>query len=208
MFCCGIRYRMVGHMSTRNTVTRTTDDWIAAGFAALADGGMAAVRVEPLAKDLGVTKGSFYWHFADRQELLTALLDQWEATGTEQIITEVDAVDDPVDRLRALVALTFRRDTAYGGIEAGIRAWAMTVPDAAEVVRRVDARRVTYTTRLLEGAGVDPAVAPARAMLCYRMLIGELVWRGHGGTPLTDRELRELLALVTSPHIEDCLRDA
>lgn len=197
-------------MSTRNTATRTKNDWIAAGFAALADGGMAAVRVEPLAKHLGVTKGSFYWHFADRQELLTALLDQWEASGTEQIITEVDAVDavdDPIDQLRALVALTFRRDTAYGGIEAGIRAWAMTDPAAAEVVGRVDARRVAYTTYLLEGAGVDSTVAPARAMLCYRMLIGEMAWRGHGGAPLTGAELRELLALITSSHIEDCLGD-
>ncbi|CAN5910063.1 TetR/AcrR family transcriptional regulator [soil metagenome] len=186
-------------MTTRSTPTRTTDDWVTAGFAALADGGMAAVRVEPLAKHLGVTKGSFYWHFADRQALLTALLTRWEATGTEQIITEVDAVDDPIDRLRALVALTFRRDAAYGGIEAGIRAWAMTDPDAADVVGRVDARRVAYTQRLLEDAGVDPAVAPARAILCYRMLVGELAWRGHGGAPLTDSELRELLALVTSP---------
>ncbi|MBW3603888.1 MAG: hypothetical protein KY460_03070 [Actinobacteria bacterium] len=146
-----------------------------------------------------MTKGSFYWHFDDRRHLLTALLAAWARTGTEQIITEVDAVDDPIDRLRRLTALTFRRDDAYGGIEAGIRAWAMTDPDAAPVVGRVDARRVAYVTQLLEGAGVDPSVAPARATLCYRVPVGEMAWRGHGGDPLTDDELRQLLTLLITP---------
>src|ERR671922_6013 len=73
--------------------------WIAAALDALADGGMAAVAVEPLAARLGVTKGSFYWHFRDRDELLTAALQEWERTGTEELIKRLDQIADPRERL-------------------------------------------------------------------------------------------------------------
>ena len=79
-------------------------DWVIAGLTALADGGIDAVRVERLAKVLGTTKGSFYWHFADRPALLEAMLVLWEQEGTTDLIANVSDLDDPAERLRRITA--------------------------------------------------------------------------------------------------------
>ena len=82
------------------------DDWIAAGLKALARGGPEAVRVEPLARELGATKGSFYWHFNDRAMLLEALLDDWERTVVDDVVAQIEGGGgDARDRLRRLFAL-------------------------------------------------------------------------------------------------------
>src|SRR5918998_6119560 len=80
-------------------------DWIEAALAAIAEGGVAAVAVEPLAARLGATKGSFYWHFANRDALLQAALAQWEEQTTTVVISEIKSgPDEPIDRLRRLVS--------------------------------------------------------------------------------------------------------
>jgi AcrR family transcriptional regulator len=71
------------------------EQWLTAAVAALIRGGLDAVAVEPLATSLGVTKGSFYWHFENRDALIAALVEQWEAVGTEQVIAELDAIAPP-----------------------------------------------------------------------------------------------------------------
>src|SRR6476659_2572674 len=81
----------------------TRDDWITAALAAIADGGLAAVGVEPLAARLGATKGSFYWHFAGRDALVAAALSRWERTDTEDVITAIEAEPDLAARLRLLL---------------------------------------------------------------------------------------------------------
>src|SRR5436309_10975695 len=80
------------------------EDWASAALAAIGSGGLAAVAVEPLATRLGTTKGSFYWHFANRDALLTAALERWERTGTEDVIAYVEAQPTGPARLRALIA--------------------------------------------------------------------------------------------------------
>src|SRR5436190_23787150 len=77
-------------------------DWAAAALEAFGEGGLAAVAVEPLAVRLGATKGSFYWHFANREALVTAALALWEQRSTEAKIFALDAEPDPVARLRML----------------------------------------------------------------------------------------------------------
>src|SRR3954463_9386070 len=82
----------------------TPQDWATAALDAIAEGGLSAVAVEPLAARLGTTKGSFYWHFANREALLEAALTRWEERTTTEVITEIDqATDDPADRLRLLI---------------------------------------------------------------------------------------------------------
>src|SRR3954454_25212776 len=85
----------------------TSDDWTRAALDALARGGLSAVAVEPLAKELGATKGSFYWHFADRSALIAAALALWEQRDTDAIIAAVDRADDATARLRNLLRLVF-----------------------------------------------------------------------------------------------------
>lgn len=176
---------------------RTREDWIAGAFDALCEGGVAALRIEPLARRLGVTKGSFYHHFADRQALMTALLEDWERQGTAAIIAAVElTADAPEDQLRALLALTFAPDPRGDAIESSIRGWAATDDMAADAAERIDERRIAFVTNLLRGAGLPKALAGRRAALLYRTLIGEFIWRSSGGPASTARELDELATLL------------
>ena len=170
---------------------------MAAGFAALAVGGFEALRVEPLAERLGVTKGSFYHHFADRRALHVAMLDAWERRGTTDIIDDVDAeAATPAERLRRLAHRTLRPDPAKDAIENAIRAWAATDDVAAAAMSRVDERRVEYTAGLLRAVGMSPAVARRRARLLYRILIGEFVWRSSGGPTATRSDIDDAVDLI------------
>src|SRR3954453_8612881 len=96
-----VPYGSVWSMTVGKRASLTSDDWTRAALEALARGGLAAVAVEPLAKELGATKGSFYWHFADRSALLEAALDLWERRDTDRVIAAVDdETHDVATRLR------------------------------------------------------------------------------------------------------------
>ena len=98
------------------------EDWELAALEALGTSGLAAVNVQALARKLGVTKGSFYWHFADREALLKATLARWEASYTERVIEALETIDDPRKRLEQLLV----------GITASKRAWRIHVALGAE----------------------------------------------------------------------------
>lgn len=173
------------------------DEWIAAAVEELAAGGIDAVRVEVLARKLGVTKGSFYWHFAGRDDLFEALLRWYEVAETDDIITTVEATaSGPEERFRALAELVFAPSETADRAEPAFRAWGSSDPRAAAVLDRVDRRRLTYVTDLLVGTGLARPVAKRRAELVYRALIGEFVWRAHGGPALTRATRAELIDLV------------
>lgn len=155
-------------------------EWIDAAFRALEQGGLAAVRVESLARVLGVTKGSFYWHFEDRRALLDAMLERWRRIATDAVIDAVERAErSPAERLRVLMSITAsgRGDRT----EAAVRAWAMTDPDARETVAAMDARRERFVTGLLTDHGVPPRQAAHRARALYLALIGEFTWVAQGG---------------------------
>ena len=198
-----VRRRMVESDETDVTAAavsrRTRDEWIAVAFEALLAGGIESLRVEPLARQLGVTKGSFYHHFENRRALHLAVLEEWERLGTLAIIEQVEAAaDGPIDQLRALIAATFAPDPFNDRSESAVRSWAMTDPTAAEAAARVDDQRVRFVARLLVGAGLQRQLALRRAKLLYRVLIGEFTWRSSGGPESTRRELDELTDLVLS----------
>lgn len=175
------------------------DEWIAGAFAALTEGGIDALRVEPLAKGLGVTKGSFYHHFESRRALHMAMLDAWEERGTAQIIEGVEEAEtDPVAQLRELGTATFASDPEGDAIETSIRAWAAIDEVVAAAVGRVDDRRLDYVTSLLRAAGLPKGLAERRARLMYRTLIGEFIWRTAGGPASTKKELQEMSDLLLS----------
>ena len=132
-------------------ITRTPRSrWIEEGLRALAAGGPDAVRVEAQAQALGVTKGGFYGHFADRNALLEEMLDTWERKATDEVLERVERQDGDVRaRLRRAGALTFSPELLP--IDLAIRDWARRDPPVAERLRRVDNRRMEYL-RLLFGA--------------------------------------------------------
>ncbi len=179
---------------------KSQQDWVNGAVLALGDGGIDAVRVEPLAKTLGVSKGSFYHHFANRRALLLALLDQWEHLGTSAIIDETERTsDDPAGQLATLVRISCSPDLLGDAVETSIRAWAGSDEIAREVVTRVDQRRLDYVTTLLCSAGMKRPLAKRRAAMFYRVLIGDTTWRAAGGPNHTKRELDDLTALLLSP---------
>ena len=147
-------------------------DWIAQGLKVLGENGVEAVRVEPLAKSMEVTKGSFYWHFKNRGELLEALLQEWENSETEGIIQQVDTKDgDAIAKLMHLFELAIQED---GKVENAIRAWAMNDVKAANILELVDSHRLEYTRDLFLQAGFSRVDAMVRArMAYYTLVVGE-----------------------------------
>lgn len=150
----------------------TSDDWAKAALAAIARGGVDAVAVEPIAAELGATKGSFYWHFTNRDALIQAALDRWERAGTDAIIDDLEYEPDPAIRLRKVLAAAFERGPADRA-EVALLA-NPGHPAAVRAVRRVAERRITYISRQLETLGWDPASALDRAVLMYYVYTGYL----------------------------------
>ncbi|MCR9121889.1 MAG: TetR/AcrR family transcriptional regulator [Phyllobacteriaceae bacterium] len=147
------------------------DDWIDAGLAALAEGGPAAVKVDVLATKIGMTRGSFYWHFKNRKALLDALVKRWARAETDDVIAEVQGLDLPAgDLLRELLARCFADD---GALERAFRLWAGSDAAVAEAVGDIDRRRIGFLVDLLKDAGVPPDEADARARIVYRAWLGD-----------------------------------
>jgi AcrR family transcriptional regulator len=154
--------------------TRTPrSSWIEEGLRALGAGGPDAVRIEPLARALGVSKGGFYWHFDDRQSLLEEMLDAWERTGVDEVIETVEAEEeDARSRLRRLFALA----SASGGellkVELAIRSWARRDMAVAKRLRQVDNRRMNYMRSLFGAICEDDDDVEARCLLAFSLFIG------------------------------------
>ncbi|MBL8531709.1 MAG: TetR/AcrR family transcriptional regulator [Hyphomonadaceae bacterium] len=150
--------------------------WIEAAFDALAEGGIEAVRVDPLAKQLGVTRGSFYWHFKDRDALHQAMLRQWRERANYMIFNRLErsaeSASQRLDRLLALPHAT-ERSSRGAAIELAVRLWAQRDRNAAKAVRHVDRTRLTYFAKLLQQHGVPVVEARHRAFLFYAALMGE-----------------------------------
>ena len=152
------------------------------GLRALGDGGLDAVRIEPLAQAIGVTKGGFYWHFADRGALLDEVLDAWERANLEDVIEAVERDGgDARARLRRLFALAFAGTGALR-TDLAVREWARRDPAVAERVRRVDNRRMEYLRGLFGALGGDEAEVEARCLMALSLWIGNhFLAADHGG---------------------------
>ena len=150
------------------------DRWIEEGLRALAEGGPDAVRVEALAKALGVTKGGFYGYFADRDALLTAMLDTWEREATDEVLARVERHGhDPKARLRRAGMLTFSSDRLLP-IDLAIRDWARRDRVVAERLRHVDNRRMELLRTGIGGMfpEADTDEIEARCLIAFCLAIG------------------------------------
>ncbi|CAM5563577.1 MULTISPECIES: TetR/AcrR family transcriptional regulator [Streptomyces] len=167
--------------------------WIEEGLRALAAGGPDAVRVEPLAQSLGVSKGGFYWHFGDRETLLGELLDAWERDVTEQVIERVESEGgDARERLRRLPEAIVPKVTTDIRTDLAIREWARRDERVAERLRRVDTRRMDYLRSLFAAFCADDDEAEARAMTAFSVWLGgHLIAADHHGR--APEEVRELV---------------
>ncbi len=150
----------------------SAEDWALAALDVIAESGLASVAVEPLAKRLGVTKGSFYWHFPSRDALLVAALERWEVMEQEAVFGKLEAISDPRARLRdlfLLVAHEYKTHIIYSELLK-----ALDHPAVQPVLSRVSERRLDYLTASFRQAGLPRLEAQQRARLTYSAYVGFL----------------------------------
>ncbi len=159
-----------------DTVVRSgrlsAEDWAREALDQIAEQGVASVAVEPLARRLGVTKGSFYWHFPSRDALLQAALGRWETSEQEEVFGRLEKVADPRERLRALfqvVAHEVKSHIIYSELLK-----ALDHPAVSPVIGRVSQRRLDYLTASFRQAGMSRTAAQHRARLAYAAYVGFL----------------------------------
>ena len=183
------------------------EDWENAAILAIAAGGLAAVAVEPLAASMGVTKGSFYAHFASRRELVEAALARWESSHSASL-ADLSAIEDPAERLEVALAAAIAFSQS-GQPSAHLRLLGeMSDPKVREAVARVDAIRVERFAASYREAGFSPQRAKRRARLAYATYVGLLVLAqdepdarlDHNGIKALVRELQEPLLAPAAPH--------
>ena len=154
-------------------MTLSKQDWVRAALFAIADGGTAAVAVESLAARLGATKGSFYWHFRNREQLIAEALECWERDDTDEVIDELVSVADPVERLRRLlqIAIRYEDDDAAGQADVGLLA-AASDPVIAPVLKRVADKRLDFLEGIFREIGFSAGESRQRARIAYSAFLG------------------------------------
>lgn len=144
-------------------------DWLDAGLKALAASGVPALKADPLAKALGVSRGSFYWHFRDVEAFHAAVLARWRDIATERIISDVEQRADDAEALAYLLRRAF---AARSDLEVAVRSWATHDAAARKTVREIDQRRMSYIEGMLKRSGVPADAARARAQILYWAFLG------------------------------------
>ncbi|MEZ0472322.1 TetR/AcrR family transcriptional regulator [Luteimonas salinilitoris] len=150
----------------------SAEDWAQAALDLIAEQGVAAVAVEPLARRLGVTKGSFYWHFPSRDALLQAALERWENVEQEAVFGELEKISDPHERLRALIHMVAHEIKSHVIYSAMLQ--ALDHPIVQPVIGRVSERRLEYLTASFRQVGFGRSAAQHRARLAYTAYVGFL----------------------------------
>lgn len=179
---------------TRPKARLGRDDWIRAALDAIAAGGLGAVAVEPLARSLGVTKGSFYAHFSNRDELIEAALETWEHSHAEEQVEQFRAIDDPADRLAAVlrVATEFSQSGAPS-VHSRLMG-ELDDPRVRSAVSRVNAARVDRLSETYRELGLTERTARDRARIAYATYLGLLqMAREAPGNRMKKPELERFL---------------
>jgi AcrR family transcriptional regulator len=170
----------------------TPQDWIDFGVKTLARAGADALKADVLARSLGVTRGSFYWHFADLDAFHGRVIARWKQVATEAIIADIERYGSREERLDALLR------HAFGGratVEIRMRAWAESNAAAARALAEIDRQRRAYIERLLIEQGVAPALAATRTQVLYWTYLGAALSRSRLTGARLDRMVAELKAI-------------
>jgi AcrR family transcriptional regulator len=172
--------------------------WIEEGLRALARGGPDAVRIEPLAQALGVTKGGFYWHFQNRRTLLEEMLDSWERESVGEVIERVEGGGgDARSKLRRLFALAAAENELLL-IDLAVRDWARRDKAVAARLRRVDNRRMDYLRTQFGAFCPDEDEVEARCMVVASLWVGNhFLAADHGERSRADVMELTLVRLLT-----------
>jgi AcrR family transcriptional regulator len=182
----------------RASESLTREDWVSGAWDMLGESGLDGVRVEPLARRLGVTKGSFYWHFKGRGELLEALLDRWFSIWDDQMSPDMEAATNPADRIWALFESVVGRVTR--GQTVALRMLSHDDPDVAARLEVRDNQRLAFLMAQLEEIGFTQEEARVRGQIYQAIMTGEYL--RSGGLPLEERirRARDHHVLLSTPE--------
>ncbi|MCY3619539.1 MAG: TetR/AcrR family transcriptional regulator [Acidimicrobiaceae bacterium] len=150
----------------------SAEDWVEASLQVLVEGGVAAVKILPIAQRLGVTRGSFYWHFTSRSALLSRLLDTWEAKNTAAIVKTATAAGALVDKYVALSRLWLGWSDFDPRLDVAVRDWGHRDAAVRKRLQLADEERVAALVAMIEPEGYDPVMARHRAYALYCMQMG------------------------------------
>jgi len=184
---------MYGHLVMTDQLS--VQDWLNQGLKTLAASGFTALKAEPLAKAMGVSRGSFYWHFADIGAFHAAILNYWRQVAAEEIIADLEAIAGDESPLPVLLRQAFSGKLA---LERAIRSWATVDSTARNAVQAIDRRRLDYVESLLRDAGFSRETAQARARILYWTFIGFALSDKPLAKPQQEALLNELTR-ITSP---------
>ena len=185
--------------SATSRLSRET--WVAGAIEVIAESGLDAVAVEPLAARLGVTKGSFYWHFGGRADLIEAVLATWEQTATGAVIANLVPIADPRERLRAILTLTI----SHGNDQRAELALlgAASDPNVAAAIGRVNEARLGFLTQIFTDLGYRKKTAGVRSRIAYSAYLGHLNLQSalDGRLPkaATDNYIEQYLTMLLAP---------
>ena len=166
------------------------EDWLERGLNLLAEEGAEALTIDSLCQRFGVTKGSFYHHFKNRQAFLEALLQFWEESYTSKFIAYSLEGKSPLEQLERLHQIVVQ---SFGTAENVIRAWAQSDALARSYQERVDRRRLDYLYDLQLKLHNKPELARSMAHLQYATLIGS----SQILPPLSAEDLQQMFLLVS-----------
>jgi AcrR family transcriptional regulator len=168
-----IRWRILLPVVSDST-RLSAQDWARAALKAIAGGGLAAVGIEPLARTLGVTKGSFYAHYRNRDELITAALSEWVRGHGDEGLADFAAISDPARRLRELLTVVVQ---AVAPLAPSVHLSLLgdrNDPRVRDAVRRVNRARLDLLARTYRELGLPPDRAASRARVAYAAILGLL----------------------------------
>lgn len=182
------------------------EQWLDHGLLNLAESGFTSLKADTLAKSLGVSRGSFYWHFKDLATFQHAVIQHWQtatvAAGIKQLEVEES---DPAARLAHIISIGVVGEQA---LERSIRAWALNNEHVKQTVDQVDHHRLRYLQNLIEEIGLEPIKAKVRARIIYCGFLGQIIL-GDGSLNQTESEnlIEELvnLAILNQSHNEGTL---
>jgi AcrR family transcriptional regulator len=167
----------------------TAQDWIDFALTMLAHEGFDALKADVLARKLGVSRGSFYWHFTDLGAFHARVIEHWKQVATEAIIADIERYQSLEERLEVLLRRAFGQSAA---LEIRMRAWADNNPEAAQALDDVDHRRRAYIEQLLLTAGIAPPLAATRTQVLYWAYLGAALSRSRLAGERLDRIVAEL----------------
>jgi len=184
-------------MATPATRQLSAQDWIDQGLRTLARHGFTALKAEPLARAMGVSRGSFYWHFADLGAFHAAVLARWREVTAERIIADVEAARQHEDPAARLLQRVFG---ARPSLEIAVRSWATQAPLARRAVQAIDRRRLGYVESLLAAQGLPAETARDRAQILYWTYLGFALAETPLSPPRLGAIVDELIRIARAPR--------